>query len=227
MAKKTKSLDIKMGKSIKNAEIGVQEVKVNGRTRILRAAMTAFANSSFEAVSLPEVAREAGLGGPTVHYHFGSKENLWRETIDYAFKNLIMRLEAVENASQDAEPKAGLKMLCRAFAKFTVEYPESVMLLTNENRNPGPRNDWIIGRYLRPFHDYFDSAVERAVLSGAIKKISPIHFTYAVIGATTYFYSILPLTEAMYGDEAKEPKTCETFSDFLINMVFNGVSVET
>ncbi len=218
-----KSEQIKSSKI--NSDVSLNK-KNDGKSRILRASMRSFARNSFEAVSLPEIAREVGLGGPTVHYHFGSKENLWRETVDYAFKDLITRLEAVANASQDAEPEVALKMLCRAFAKFTMEYPESVMLITNENRNPGPRSDWIIERYLRSFHDYFDTAVERAVVSGSIKKVSPIHFTYAVIGATTYFYSILPLTEAMYGDEAKKPKTCETFADFLVDMVFNGVSVE-
>jgi len=47
-----------------------------------------------------------------------------------------------------------------------------------------------------------------------------------MIGSITNFYSTLPLMGDMYGDQANDPKTGETYADFLIDMIFNGVLVK-
>ena len=33
---------------------------------------------------LPHLARLANVAPPLIHYYFGAKDNLWRETVDYS-----------------------------------------------------------------------------------------------------------------------------------------------
>src|SRR5436305_15313953 len=47
------------------------------RERLLAAAWGQFAEHSFEAVRLADVAREAGVSGQTLHNHFGTKDALF------------------------------------------------------------------------------------------------------------------------------------------------------
>lgn len=51
----------------------------DSRTRILDAAERLFAQSSYAAVSMREITAAAGVGLGAANYHFGSKEELFRE----------------------------------------------------------------------------------------------------------------------------------------------------
>ena len=51
--------------------------KENTKDAIVNAAGKLFAEHGFEAVSTRMIAKEAGINLRSIHYHFGSKENLY------------------------------------------------------------------------------------------------------------------------------------------------------
>ncbi len=53
------------------------------KARIMRAAISAFTALSYRGVTLREVAREAGVTMGAIRYHFGSKADLYRDTLAY------------------------------------------------------------------------------------------------------------------------------------------------
>ncbi len=61
--------------------------------RILRAAVSVFAQRGYDGASLREVAEAAGVTKPTVYNHFGSKATLYEETIRWMHERVIRRLE--------------------------------------------------------------------------------------------------------------------------------------
>src|SRR6267378_6093425 len=75
-------------------------VDLGTKNEILEAALTAFARDGFDGASLPKIAEIAKVAHPLIHYYFGSKDNLWRETVDYAFGGLIGEAKAVEASSR-------------------------------------------------------------------------------------------------------------------------------
>lgn len=52
------------------------------KAQIIAAASKVFARDGFEAASLREILRDAGVNPASAHYHFGSKEVLWRRTVE-------------------------------------------------------------------------------------------------------------------------------------------------
>ena len=54
----------------------------DNRSRLLRAATDAFAEQGFEGTSLRTIADTAGVSFQRIAYYFGSKEELWIETVD-------------------------------------------------------------------------------------------------------------------------------------------------
>jgi len=61
--------------------------------RILRAAVSVFAQRGYDGASLREVAEAAGVTKPTLYNHFGSKASLYEETIRWMHARVIRRLE--------------------------------------------------------------------------------------------------------------------------------------
>ena len=52
------------------------------KDQIIAAASKVFARDGFEAASLREILRDAGVNPASAHYHFGSKEAVYRHTVE-------------------------------------------------------------------------------------------------------------------------------------------------
>jgi AcrR family transcriptional regulator len=55
---------------------------VDTKDQIISAAAQVFARDGYEAASLREILRDAGVNPASAHYHFGSKEVLYRRTVE-------------------------------------------------------------------------------------------------------------------------------------------------
>lgn len=64
------------------------------RRGILRAAETSFASSGFVAATTRHVAAAAGVNVATLHYHFGSKEGLYRAVLEEVVRGSLPELPA-------------------------------------------------------------------------------------------------------------------------------------
>jgi len=64
------------------------------RRQILRAAAGAFAESGFVGATTRTVAARAGVNVATLHYHFGSKEGLYRAVLEVASKGTMPAVPA-------------------------------------------------------------------------------------------------------------------------------------
>jgi TetR/AcrR family transcriptional regulator len=62
---------------------------LDNRGRLLRAATDAFAEYGYEGTSLRVIADNAGVSFQLIAYYFGSKEELWRGTVDYLFERYL------------------------------------------------------------------------------------------------------------------------------------------
>src|ERR1041384_6726588 len=79
------------------------------RQRILLIASTKFAQHGFEAVSTGEIARAADMSQAIIHYHFGTKEELWRESITFMMADLDQRFPLHMSELRDLDPLMRLK----------------------------------------------------------------------------------------------------------------------
>lgn len=78
------------------------------RQKILSAAVGLFADLGYAAVSVREIAHEAGVHFSVINYHFGSKEALYQECLRFAGSSPRF-CEAVSAADESSED--GLELL--------------------------------------------------------------------------------------------------------------------
>src|SRR5260370_35338045 len=83
----------------------------NPRERILSIALQVFAERGFEGATTVEIARRAQVSQPLVHYHFDSKEELWRAAVDHGFAPLRAVYVGAPEGMRDIGTLARLKIM--------------------------------------------------------------------------------------------------------------------
>ena len=192
---------------------------------ILDAALRIFARDGFDGASIPAIAKAASIGHPLVHYHFGSKDNLWRAAVDYAFGDLSRSMAVLEEAAGGLEPVEALKMLCRGFAQFTARHPLHMLIILNELRAGGERFEWLVERYLRPLHARLDRVIDAAVATGRIRPVPAVHLSSIAIGATAHFFGAAPLVARLYDVDVHDPGVVEAHSQWVLEILMHGLAV--
>jgi len=192
---------------------------------LLDIALQIFARDGFDGAVVSDIAKQAGIGQPLVHYHFGSKENLWRATIAHAFGGLERILETMSFAVEGLEPTPALKLLTRMFIHFASQHPNHAAIIMAESRSQEPRFTWLVNTYLAPLHRLADELIARAVAAGEIRPIPAVHLTTILVGATVLYFGGRPIIERLYGVELADAVTAESFPDAIIDVFFKGIEL--
>ncbi len=92
------------------------------RDRLLDAAERLFAARGFRAVSVRAITSRAGCNVASVNYHFGGKENLYREMFRRRLVTLReQRISSLRRAMTEAGGGASLELTLRAFTSAFLE----------------------------------------------------------------------------------------------------------
>ena len=99
------------------------------RERILDAAGRVFARKGYKAVSLDEVARDAGMTKGAIYWHFRSKDDLFFALLDHRFQlNMAPVPDDLRMLASATDPRAATRqLLCAVFARIRAE-PDWPML---------------------------------------------------------------------------------------------------
>jgi TetR/AcrR family transcriptional regulator, regulator of cefoperazone and chloramphenicol sensitivity len=131
------------------------------RQRILDAALQAFGEASFKAVTTRRISQAAGVSLPTLQYYFGDKEGLYRACAEaiverYRRHTTVAAAKAAEtlhgNRTGEAA-RAQLKALIGALAGFLVGSQEAerwAQFVGRELRDPGPAFEILYEKLWRP-----------------------------------------------------------------------------
>jgi len=91
------------------------------KARLLLSALSHFAAKGYDGVQVKEVAEEAGVSKPTLYYHFGSKEGLFRQLCLVSLSAMAVRIQALVEPFL-AAPIQGAKAVDEACVKLAQAY---------------------------------------------------------------------------------------------------------
>jgi len=151
-----------MTKQTKRA--GKQSADAAEKTKqdILSAATSLFANKGYEATSLREVAKEAGLTHGIIRHHFGSKFEIWKAISQAVLEQYAEKmLPIIIEASQSNDPLASLKQVVTTFIQVTTEHPDLVQLAAREGNQKTERSDYFRDQF-ELLHGQISTLFERA-----------------------------------------------------------------
>tara|TARA_Y100001968_G_scaffold304887_1_gene320296 strand:- start:163 stop:792 length:630 start_codon:yes stop_codon:yes gene_type:complete len=129
------------------------------KERILEAAAQAFSQAGYASVGLDDIGNRVGLTRPSLLYHFGSKEELYKQVLLNRILALGQALAEVAQLGGDVAER--IENLVGGFIGFLDEHPEFAPLLLRDMMDGrGPSRE-LLASTLVPLLD----GVEESVLA--------------------------------------------------------------
>jgi len=135
-----------------------QNTKEQTRARLIEAAREVFSQCGFQGATVREICRRADANVAAVNYHFGSKDGLFDEALNFA----PLRALQNSNATADACPKMRLRLFIRDFMLMLLDEQHASLqcqIMARELADPTPALDKIVTEAIAPLHEYLGKLV--------------------------------------------------------------------
>lgn len=99
------------------------------RAQLIRVGRSVFAKHGYDATSVEELARAAGVSKPIVYEHFKGKEGLYAVVVDREMEALFNR---VAGSVAEGSPRRRYEQAVLEFLTYVEDEPEGFAILTQE-----------------------------------------------------------------------------------------------
>jgi TetR/AcrR family transcriptional regulator len=192
--------------------------------KVMAAAIEAFSVYGYNGVSLRTVNDELGVSRNLLYQRFGSKAELWRAAVDWAFGPLLGYLETADDKS--ADPMIRLRMLIRNFIEYSATRPYLARIATVEGAAPTDRFEYLYRNYIRPVQARFAPVFEQLREQGRIKNIpTEIFYFQLTSGGTAPFGQIGLVTLMAPHLVSPDDNQVRVYAENVADMLLNGLSL--
>jgi AcrR family transcriptional regulator len=187
------------------------------RSRIIEAAARTFAERGFRAASTREIATRARVNQGLITYHFRSKLGLWKAAMDRIFGRLRggFDLRVDESAAEQGRDKA--REAIRRYVRFAAAHPELFRLMVEEGKHADARMRWLVDTHLKPLYAGFGKLV--LVYTPDVDKALLPHAYYALAGAGSLIFALLPECRRLTGVDPADPRVVDAHAEFVARML--------
>lgn len=199
--------------------VAKQERSEQTRTDILQTALDLFSTRGFAAVSLRDIAERVGVNHAMIRYHFGGKEQLWRESATYLFERLEQEIPPPD-LTRDPSPIDALKRYVRAYVHYCARHPEHARLIVQESIEGSDRLRWVADNYIRPNHARTLSFLKEAKLPAAISGLDPVMMLYMVVAIAQMPYLVTAELQFTHDRNVLLPEAIEAHAEAVIKFIF-------
>lgn len=197
-----------------------QQRGLDTRARIVRAALSAFADLGFDGATTRDIAERAGVNQGLISYHFAGKLPLWQAAVDDIFATLRDHFAAHLPALADADAATRLRLMVRHYVRFAAAHPELHRLMMQEGKHDGPRMQWLVDRHVRPLYELSTGLIADAQREGLIPDVPPLHLHYLLIGAVAHLFVVAPEIRRLSGSDPLQPAAIEAHADAVATVLF-------
>lgn len=159
------------------------------RDRILEAARGAFIALGYDATSIREVARRAGISHGTIYLHFRDKDDLLFQVAEDEFGSLLTRLRAMPRTQ---DPIQRLSEALRELGRYGLEYPHQYAVMMGHRPASfsvpaDPRFGPLAAQVSSFLGDLVREAQKRSLLTASVTVLDELSLIAGVHGIVTMF----------------------------------------
>lgn len=194
------------------------------RENILRAAKKIFSKDGYDGARVEKISKAAKSYDSLIYYYFGSKEKLFVEVLEGAYKDMF---EAESNLELDHEdPVGSLRKIIEFPFRYYLANPEIITLLGTENLQKGKHisKSRTADQYALPFISILEDVVRKGVELGHFREGVDCHKLYMAMTALGYFYVSNRYTfSAFLNTDLMEKEQIEAWAAYISNLLLDSI----
>jgi len=192
------------------------------RTRLLDAAREVFSQHGFQGATVREICRRAEANIAAVNYHFGSKDDLFAEALNFG------ALEAMQlaNAKAGGGPEVRLRMFTRDFMLMLLDETNSSQqcrIMARELADPTPALDRIVREAIAPLHKYLGELV-RKIMGDSASEAELRRCVHSILGQCLYYRNSHPVLQRLHPKMRYNQKEIEAIAQHIADFSLAGIN---
>lgn len=192
------------------------------RERLLNVARQVFSEQGFQGATVREICRRADANVAAVNYHFGSKDGLLAEALNFTQLKTLQ----TENAQVDACPKVRLRLFIHAFLSMLLDesHPSSpCQIMARELANPSPALDQIVREALSPLHTFLDQLVYE-IIGDVVTEIQRRYIVSSIFGQCVHYSHARPVLQRLHPEIRYDATEIQAIAEHIATFSLAGMS---
>lgn len=177
-------------------EVEIKTASEQTRARLLEAARETFSEHGFQGATVREICRRAEANVAAVNYHFGSKDGLLSEALNFDPLNAL-QLANVEAADC---PKMRLQLFIQDFMLMLLDEKNAsnqCRIMARELADPTPALDQIVRDAIAPLHEFLGKLV-REVVGEKVSKAELRRCVHSILGQCLFYRHSQPVLQRLH-----------------------------
>lgn len=175
-----------------------KEDSTSTKARILKAAEDTFAREGFKGTTTRDIVEAADVNIALLHYHWGSKEELWNAVHHHLMSQLYEEVSKITSEIRDKDVMEALRLLVTMLFNFTADNPNISLLM--QQPKLGRDRPWTRDVGVPAFNSVLDYVEANTVLDfGPVNSKLAV---YMIVGAMEFFFIRPDLTELYFGEKS-------------------------
>ena len=213
----------KLRTSSRKRATSLPEDSPKSKEAILAAALRVFASDGYDGASMPRIAKVAQVAAPLIHYYFGSKENLWRETVAWSLADLRRDALAIGDATRALAPLDRLRVFLQTVTRHAARWPDNFVMIIAEARSESDRFAWVQENYTGVIFEELRSILQDAKDRKVIKNIAIDQLASLLVGGVLVYFTANP--EVSNNTDPKDlDRISGEYTDLMFELLLDGIS---
>ena len=190
------------------------------RSQILSAARKAFAEVGFAAANVRAIANAAGTTHAMIRYHFGTKDELWREAVREMFEALNEVIEAARREARvlGLDLREKYRRITYAHTRYCAEHPEHARIAVMESISGSDRFNWMVREFVTPAHAVGKRDFDELVALGILPTIPFASYVYAYVGMIQLPFVLAREAKVAMDYDFLDPAAVDRHADAVCNI---------
>ncbi len=189
------------------------------RSRLLEAAREVFSQRGFQGATVREICRRAEANGAAVNYHFGSKDGLLAEALNFA------PLAALQKANANECPSTRLRLFIRDFMMMLLDEknPSSqCRIMARELADPTSALDKIVREAIAPLHEFLGKLL-REIIGEKVGAADLRRCVYSILGQCLFYRHSHPVLQRLHNTLRYDHKEIEAIAEHIVEFSLAGI----
>ncbi|MBS7671173.1 TetR/AcrR family transcriptional regulator [Croceicoccus gelatinilyticus] len=188
------------------------------KARILQKAREIFAERGFSGAIIRDIAAEAGATHSMVIYHFGSKEQLWREAVRDMFR--VLDEEVVVMLEEEAELPLveRFRRVTRRYVRYCAKHPEHARITISETIRGGERLAWMIDEFVTKNHEGVLPMLAQLMDEGHLPRMPVPAMLYAYVGMTQMPFLLAAESRLATGYDPMDDAAIDAYAESVLGL---------